>query len=154
MLWPGMNQVASIPWRRSSSRIRAVPTMPKSPREIMVGVVSSRAIAPEALSRSKVRQTKCWAMALSSSGGDMGDGAFRGVEDMDRAGAGACRQQRPRLDRAVARRAQGDDGAVRQMHMDIARLPQPLHRIDAAAHRHQPRIADRHMLGPDAERQL
>src|SRR5580698_3473788 len=66
MVWPGMNQVAGISNLASSCRSRSVPTMPKSPREIIVGVVVPRETAIEVLSRSKVRQTKCCGMARSS----------------------------------------------------------------------------------------
>ena len=59
MVWPGMNQVEGMPNLASSASSRSVPTVPKSPREIIVGVVAPRAIDPDVLSRSKVRQTKC-----------------------------------------------------------------------------------------------
>src|SRR5512145_2632263 len=62
MVWPGMNQVPGSAWRRSSASSRSVATMPKSPREIQVGVELSGVSAPEVLSRSNVRQTKCLAM--------------------------------------------------------------------------------------------
>src|SRR5258706_5958167 len=65
MVWPGMNQVLWIDCSASSRTSRSVPTIPKSPREIIVGEVMSRAIAPEVLSRSKVRQTKCCAINAS-----------------------------------------------------------------------------------------
>src|SRR5258707_3124473 len=65
MVGPGMNQVLWIDCSASSRTSRSVPTIPKSPREIIVGEVMSRAIAPEVLSRSKVRQTKCCAMRVS-----------------------------------------------------------------------------------------
>src|SRR6516165_4013250 len=120
MVWPGMNQVLLISWRRSSSRIRAVPTMPKSPREIMVGVVISRAMAPEALSWSKVRQTKCCFMAVSGCGCDMRHRAPGGIEDVDRARRGARGQRCAGLDGGVARNPHGDIGPIRQMHEDIA----------------------------------
>src|SRR5580698_4625916 len=63
MVWPGMNQVAGIANLASSCNSRSVPTIPKSPREIIVGVVVPREMATEVLSRSKVRQTKCRGMA-------------------------------------------------------------------------------------------
>src|SRR5258706_5693599 len=65
MVWPGMNQVLWIDCSASSRTSRSVPTIPKSPREIIVGEVTSRTIAPEVLSRSKVRQTKCCAIKVS-----------------------------------------------------------------------------------------
>src|SRR5215468_2445058 len=61
-----MNQVLAISWVRNNASRRSVATMPKSPREIIVGVASPRAIVPEVLSRSKVRQTKCGGMARAS----------------------------------------------------------------------------------------
>src|SRR6266851_2492911 len=57
-----MNQVQWMLCLRISSRSRSVATIPKSPREIMVGVFSWRERNGEALSRSKVRQTKCCAI--------------------------------------------------------------------------------------------
>jgi len=45
-----MNQVERRPCFSSSASSRSAPTTPKSPREIMVGVVWSRAIAGETLS--------------------------------------------------------------------------------------------------------
>src|SRR6185369_1956267 len=154
MVWLAMKQVVVIASRRSSSRIRAVATMPKSPRESMVGVVSSREMAPEVLSWSKVRQTRCLAMGASSGGGDMAEGETIGAEEMHRPGGGAGRQRRARLHGTVAGDAQGDIGAVRQMHIDIARLAQPLHHIDAARERDQTGGSRRHMLGPDADSHL
>src|ERR1700691_5797948 len=65
MVWPGTNQVAGTSNFASSCSSRSVPTMPKSPREIMVGVAEPREMATEVLSRSKVRQTKCWGMSFS-----------------------------------------------------------------------------------------
>ena len=38
--------------------MRAAPTTPNSPRDMGVGVVSPRAIQPDTVSKSKVRQTK------------------------------------------------------------------------------------------------
>src|SRR5215471_16882722 len=61
-----MNHVLAISCARSRSSSRSVATMPKSPREIIVGVVNPRAIKPEVLSRSKVRQTKCCGMGAPS----------------------------------------------------------------------------------------
>src|ERR1700731_4447382 len=60
-----MNQVQWILCLRISSRSRSVATIPKSPREIMVGVFSWRERNGEALSRSKVRHTKCCAISTS-----------------------------------------------------------------------------------------
>ncbi len=50
MVWPGMNQVEAIECLPSSAISRSVATTPKSPLEIIVGVVMSRAIIGEALS--------------------------------------------------------------------------------------------------------
>src|ERR1700723_3340634 len=66
MVWPGVNQVVAMPCLSIRATSRSAATMPKSPREIMVGVVISRAMAGEALSKSKVRQTKCWGMGSAS----------------------------------------------------------------------------------------
>src|SRR5580692_2194671 len=54
-----MNHVLRIEYLCSNRNSRSVATIPKSPREIIVGEVMSRAITAEALSRSKVRHTKC-----------------------------------------------------------------------------------------------
>ncbi len=62
MVWPGVNQVVATPCLAISASSRSEATIPKSPREIIVGVVISRAIIGEALSKSNVRQTKCCAM--------------------------------------------------------------------------------------------
>src|SRR6185369_16769008 len=151
MVWPGMNQVVAISSRRSSARIRAVATMPKSPRESMVGVVSWREIALDVLSWSKVRQTKCLAMDASGLCGDMGEGASLGIEQMHGAGRRTRRHARPRLDGAVAGATQGDRRAVGKAHIDIARLAQALHRIDAAFDREESTGTRCHMLGADAQ---
>src|ERR1700728_2132508 len=66
MVWPGVNQVVAMPCLPIKATSRSAATMPKSPREIIVGVVISRAMAGEALSKSKVRQTKCWGMGSAS----------------------------------------------------------------------------------------
>jgi hypothetical protein len=60
-----MNQVLCMSNFLSNRRSRSVATTPKSPREIIVGDVISRAIAAEALSRSKVKQTIWFVMAVS-----------------------------------------------------------------------------------------
>src|SRR5262252_8021241 len=64
MVWPGMNQVALMPYSASSARIRRAPTRPNSPRDIGVGEVKPRAIQGETASKSKVRQTMRQAMAM------------------------------------------------------------------------------------------
>src|SRR5215475_8602259 len=64
MVWPGMNQVALMPYSASRARIRRAPTRPNSPRDIGVGEVKPRAIQGETASKSKVRQTMRRAMTM------------------------------------------------------------------------------------------
>src|SRR5450755_3854103 len=94
MVWPGMNKVDAIPDFASSASSRSVPTMPKSPREIMVGVALPPAMEAEVLSRSKVRQTKCCGMTPILSGlASTCRAAHRAQGDADQAGQ---RDHRPR----------------------------------------------------------
>ena len=57
MVKPGTNQVAAMPEAFSKSRMRRAPTRPNSPRDSGVGVVMPRAMKPDWVSKSKVRQT-------------------------------------------------------------------------------------------------
>ena len=57
MVKPGMNQVALIPRVSSKSRMRREAMAPNSPRDSGVGVVMPRAMKPDWVSKSKVRQT-------------------------------------------------------------------------------------------------
>ena len=50
MVWPGMNQVVGSRCSASRARMRRVAGMPKSPREMAVGVKVLREIADEVLS--------------------------------------------------------------------------------------------------------
>ncbi len=59
MVKPGVNQVARMSRRSSMSRMRAEARAPNSPRDNGVGVVSPRAMKPDMVSKSKVRQTMC-----------------------------------------------------------------------------------------------
>src|SRR6516165_11758376 len=63
---------------------------------------------------------------------DMGERQAIGIEEMHGAAGGADTERAARLDLAVPRTAQRDVRAVRQMHIDVTRLAQALHRIDAA----------------------
>ena len=57
MVKPGMNQVARIPRAFNNARMRSAPIRPNSPRDSGVGVVMPRAMKPDWVSKSKVRQT-------------------------------------------------------------------------------------------------
>ncbi len=57
MVKPGMNQVARMPFALSKARMRRAPTSPNSPRDSGVGVVMPRAMKPDWVSKSNVRQT-------------------------------------------------------------------------------------------------
>ena len=57
MVKPGTNQVARMPCDLSSARMRRAPISPNSPRDSGVGVVMPRAMKPDWVSKSKVRQT-------------------------------------------------------------------------------------------------
>ena len=54
---PGTNQVARTPCDLSNVKMRRAPVNPNSPRESGVGVVMPRAIKPDWVSKSNVRQT-------------------------------------------------------------------------------------------------
>ena len=71
MVNPGMNQVARMPFDLSKARMRCAPTRPNSPRESGVGVVMPRAMKPDWVSKSKVRQTM-WRGTLLSRNVDTG----------------------------------------------------------------------------------
>ncbi len=53
MVNPGTNH----PWDLSKVRIRCAPIRPNSPRESAVGLVMPRAMKPDWVSKSKLRQT-------------------------------------------------------------------------------------------------
>ena len=57
MVKPGMNQVALMPRDFRKSRIRPEAMAPNSPRDSGVGVVRPRAMKPDWVSKSKLRQT-------------------------------------------------------------------------------------------------
>ena len=57
MVKPGTNQVARMPCALSNARMRRAPMSPNSPRDSGVGVVMPRAMKPDWVSKSKVRQT-------------------------------------------------------------------------------------------------
>jgi hypothetical protein len=65
MVNPGMNQVALMAREARKSMIRRDASAPNSPRESGVGVVIPRAMKPDCVSKSNVRQTIWRAMALS-----------------------------------------------------------------------------------------
>ena len=65
MVKPGMNQVVLMPRSRISARMRLAPMSPNSPRDSGVGVVMPRAMKPDWVSKSKVRQTMWRGTALS-----------------------------------------------------------------------------------------
>src|SRR5262249_37641798 len=65
MVNPGTNQVARMPWDLSKARIRRAPIRPNSPRESAVGLVMPRAMKPDCVSKSKLRQTM-WRGTLPS----------------------------------------------------------------------------------------
>src|SRR5690242_14091176 len=57
MVKPGVNHVLRRPRDLRNARIRRAPTSPNSPRESAVRVVMPRAMKPDWVSKSKVRQT-------------------------------------------------------------------------------------------------
>src|SRR6185295_12470368 len=57
MVKPGVNQVALMPRSLRNFRIRPDAIAPNSPRDSGVGVVMPRAMKPDWVSKSKVRQT-------------------------------------------------------------------------------------------------
>ena len=57
MVKPGMNHVALMARALRKSRIRSAAVAPNSPRDSGVGVVMPRAMKPDWVSKSKVRQT-------------------------------------------------------------------------------------------------
>src|SRR5258708_40020111 len=57
MVKPGVNQVDRIPRDCRNARMRDDARAPNSPRERAVGVVRPRAMKPDMVSKSKVRQT-------------------------------------------------------------------------------------------------
>src|SRR5215467_6990576 len=90
MVKPGTNQVARRPYVFSKARMRCAPIRPNSPRDSGVGVVMPRAMKPDWVSKSKVRQTM-W----------RGIGTFRaGMKYNIAHGHENDRHHRPRRDRA------------------------------------------------------
>src|SRR6478672_9857059 len=63
MVKPGTNQVAWMPHDFSKARMRRDASAPNSPRESGVGVVIPRAMKPDWVSKSKVKQTMWRGMA-------------------------------------------------------------------------------------------
>src|SRR5258708_22556381 len=57
MVKPGVNQVDRIPRDCRNARMRDDARAPNSPRDRAVGVVRPRAMKPDMVSKSKVRQT-------------------------------------------------------------------------------------------------
>src|SRR5688572_2356020 len=57
MVKPGTNQVARMPRALRNARMRPDAMAPNSPRDSGVGVVMPRAMKPDWVSKSKVRQT-------------------------------------------------------------------------------------------------
>ena len=57
MVKPGVNQVALMPRSLRNFRMRPDAIAPNSPRDSGVGVVMPRAMKPDWVSKSKVRQT-------------------------------------------------------------------------------------------------
>jgi hypothetical protein len=57
MVKPGVNQVERMPRLCRKSRMRVEARAPNSPRDKCVGVVRPRAMKPDMVSKSKVRQT-------------------------------------------------------------------------------------------------
>jgi hypothetical protein len=57
MVKPGMNQVLRSRRDFNSARMRRAPVSPNSPRDSGVGLVMPRAMKPDWVSKSKVRQT-------------------------------------------------------------------------------------------------
>src|SRR5262249_61186137 len=57
MVKPGTNQVLRMPMACRKLRIRRDASSPNSPRDSGVGVVMPRAMKPDCVSKSKVRQT-------------------------------------------------------------------------------------------------
>src|SRR5258708_1797466 len=57
MVKPGVNQVERIPRDCRNARMRGDARAPNSPRDRAVGVVRPRAMKPDMVSKSKVRQT-------------------------------------------------------------------------------------------------
>ena len=68
MVKPGVNQVALMPRSLRNFRMRPDAMAPNSPRDSGVGVVMPRAMKPDWVSKSKVRQTMWRGMACSDSG--------------------------------------------------------------------------------------
>src|SRR5882762_156521 len=102
----------------SASR-RSVATIPKSPREIGVGVVMPREMKGDMLSWSKVRQTMCFAMSSPSVSAAAARGAAEHAElgamrmvEHDR--AGRLGKRRAELEfRRVGQEGASDDGRSR-----------------------------------------
>src|SRR3954447_18648084 len=72
MVNPGMNQDARSPQAFNNERMRRAPMGPNSPRDSAVGVVIPRAMKPDCVSKSNVRQTM-WrgnAVLLMATGDD------------------------------------------------------------------------------------
>jgi hypothetical protein len=57
MVKPGVNQVDQMRRDCRNSRMRDDARAPNSPRDSIVGVVKPRAMKPDMVSKSKVRQT-------------------------------------------------------------------------------------------------
>ena len=68
MVKPGMNQVDLMPRAFSKLRMRPEAMAPNSPRDSGVGVTMSRAMKPDWVSKSKVRQTMWRGMVLALRG--------------------------------------------------------------------------------------
>ena len=67
MVKPGVNQVLARPCDLRSARMRRAPVRPNSPRESGVGLVMPRAMKPDWVSKSNVRQTM-WRGTVFSRG--------------------------------------------------------------------------------------
>src|ERR1051325_6912182 len=114
MVKPGMNQVALIVCDLRKPRIRPDAIAPNSPRDNGVGVVIPRAIKPDWVSKSNVRQTICRAIAAGSpmlAGIYAHEFACRDRDSACRPGIGGRR--RTRQPEIVAARV--DDQAVRSV---------------------------------------
>jgi hypothetical protein len=72
MVNPGMNQVARMPCALSKARMRCAPMTPNSPRESAGGLVIPRAMNPDCVSKSKVKQTMWRGTLLSVDTGATG----------------------------------------------------------------------------------
>src|SRR5258707_3157153 len=68
MVKPGVNQVERIPRDCRNARMRGDACAPNSPRDRAVGVVRPRAMKPDMVSKSKVRQTM-WRGTAGGVGG-------------------------------------------------------------------------------------